>query len=52
MEQWLRDALAEEQGYIICPLATETYIHCDEKCESCQLYIDFRECLEDKEQTK
>lgn len=21
MEQWLRDALAEEMGYIICPLA-------------------------------
>lgn len=46
MEQWLRDALAEEQGYIICPLAPETYIHCDEKCERCEYYIDFRESLE------
>ena len=33
MEQWLRDALAEEQGYIICPLASETYTICNEKCE-------------------
>lgn len=46
MEQWLRDALAEEQGYIICPLTAETYTHCNEKCESCELYIDFRESLE------
>lgn len=45
MEQWLRDALAEEQGYIICPLAIDGYIHCDEKCENCELYIDFKEAL-------
>lgn len=48
MEQWLRDALAEEQGYVICPLAFETYTHCDEKCESCALYIDFKESLENR----
>ena len=41
MEQWLRDALAEEQGYIICPLALEAYTICDEKCEKCSNYIDF-----------
>ena len=46
MEQWLRDALAEEQGYVICPLAFETYIHCDEKCDDCDLYKDFKESLE------
>jgi hypothetical protein len=46
MEQWLRDALAEEQGYIICPLANETYTICDEKCETCNLYIDFKKWLE------
>lgn len=46
MEQWLRDALAEEQGYIICPLALETYTHCDENCEKCEHYIDFKESIE------
>ena len=52
MEQWLRDAIAEEQGYIICPLA-DGYIHCDEKCESCNLYIDFLESFKnEKEQNK
>lgn len=49
MEQWLRDALAEEQEYTICPLHYETYIHCDNKCESCPLYIDFKKFLENKE---
>ena len=47
MEQWLRDELAKEQGYVICPLAFETYIHCDEKCEKCDLYIDFVNYLEE-----
>lgn len=41
MEQWLRDALAEEQGYIICPLVYETYTHCNEKCEECDEYKEF-----------
>lgn len=45
MEQWLRDALAEEMGYTICPLHYETYIHCDNECEKCELYIDFKESL-------
>ncbi len=48
MDQWLRDALAEEQGYTICPLALETYTMCDNKCETCELYIDFKESLEGK----
>lgn len=46
MEQWLRDALAEEQGYVICPLRFETYTICDQKCEKCKDYIDFKESLE------
>ena len=41
MEQWLRDELAKEQGYTICPLVCDTYIHCDNKCEFCDYYIDF-----------
>ncbi len=48
MEQWLRDALAEEQGYIICPLAPETYVHCNEKCEECEYYIDFKKAVEER----
>ena len=48
MEQWLRDALAEEQGYIICPLDPETYTICDEKCESCEYYKDFLEALKER----
>lgn len=52
MEQWLRDALAEEQGYIICPLAVETYIHCDEKCNNCDYYIDFMKGIEEHERNK
>ena len=48
MEQWLRDALAEEQEYIICPIVCGGYVHCDEKCEKCDLYIDFMKGLENK----
>lgn len=52
MEQWLRDALAEEQGYIICPLVAGSYTHCNEKCESCELYIDFKEALQNNKNGK
>lgn len=44
-----RDDLAEEMGYVICPLAYETYTLCDEKCEKCKLNIDFIESLKNKE---
>lgn len=47
MEQWLRDALAEEEGYVICPLAPYQYIHCDEKCEKCEYDIEFRKWCEE-----
>lgn len=50
MEQWLRDALAEEQGYTICPLAFETYTLCDNKCDDCEYYIDFIEALKERNQ--
>lgn len=49
MEQWLRDALAEEQGYIICPLAPETYTICDKRCEECEYQKDFIEALEERD---
>lgn len=48
MEQWLKDALAEELGYIICPLRYETYTICNEDCENCEDYIDFIEALKEK----
>lgn len=46
MEQWLRDALAEEQGYTICPIQLETYTMCDNNCEECEDYIEFVKGLE------
>ena len=49
MEQWLKDALAEEQGYIICPLAPETYTICNEECEKCEYMKDFKEALKESE---
>lgn len=48
MEQWLRDALAEEQGYIICPITFEAYTICDQDCEHCEDYIDFKKGLEER----
>ena len=48
MEQGLRDALAEEQGDIICPLAPETYTICNEKCEECKYQKEFIEALEER----
>jgi len=48
MEQWLRDALAEEMGYTICPIRVETYTMCDNDCENCEDYIDFKKALEER----
>ena len=52
MEQWLRDALAEEQGYIICPLAPETYIICNEKCEEWEYNIEFKKSFRIEEENQ
>lgn len=49
MEQWLRDALAEEQGYVICPLVPYQYIQCDEKCDKCEYHIDFENYWKERE---
>lgn len=48
MEQWLRDALAEEMGYIICPISFPEYQHCDEKCLECDTYKEFTKYIEEK----
>ena len=45
MEEWLRDALAEEQGYTICPLSFGTYIHCNNNCDLCEDYIDLKKSI-------
>ena len=45
----LKDELAKEQGFVICPLSHETYIHCDKKCKTCELYIDLKISSENKE---
>lgn len=44
-----RDIIAEEMGYTICPLHYETYVHCDEKFEKCEQYIDFKKAIEESE---
>lgn len=43
MEQWL-----EEQGYVICPLAPETYIICYDKCEDCEYQKEFIKAREEQ----
>lgn len=48
MPDWLRDAIAEEQGYTICPLTFETYTMCDNNCEKCEYYIDFMKGLKER----
>ena len=48
MEQWLRDAIAEGQGYTICPLAPETYTLCNNKCDDCEYNIDFMQALKER----
>lgn len=47
MEQWLRDEIAKEQGYTICPLRIETYTMCDQKCEECEEHINYKKWLEE-----
>lgn len=47
MEQWLRDALAEEIGYTICPIRGETYTICNNDCDHCQDNINFIKDLEE-----
>ena len=37
-----RDDLAEEMGYTICPIMIETYTMCNNDCENCKDYIEFK----------
>lgn len=37
-----------KKGYITCPLAPETYIICDKKCEKCEYNIEFEKALKER----
>lgn len=41
-----RDDLLDEFGYTICPISFPEYQHCNEKCEECETYIEFKEGFE------
>lgn len=41
----LREEMFEESGLVICPISFPEYEYCDEKCEECQIYIDFKKSL-------
>lgn len=43
-----KDELAEEMGYIICPICFPEYVYCDEKCEECKEYIEFKNAVKEK----
>lgn len=43
MPDWLRDEIAMEQGYTICPLVWHTYIYCDNDCDNCATHKEFVE---------
>ena len=44
MNDEYREALAEEMGYIICPIVGD-YTICDENCELCEYYKGFVESV-------
>lgn len=47
-----RDYLLDEMGYTICPISFPEYQHCDEKCEECATYIEFKLGLDKIDNTK
>lgn len=40
--------LEEEMGYIICPICFPEYVYCDEDCEHCKEYIEFKSEMQSK----
>lgn len=44
----IRDELIEELGYTICPICFPEYVFCDQKCEKCEKYINFKKYYEKK----
>ena len=45
-----KDELAEEMGYTICPICFPEY--CNEDCEHCKEYIEFKQFYERKEKNR
>lgn len=43
-----KDELAKDMGYTICPICFPEYVYCDEKCNSCKEYIEFKNAVESK----
>lgn len=43
-----RDELADEMGYTICPICFLEYVCCDNDCDNCKEYIEFKQYLEGK----
>lgn len=41
-----RDDLLDEMGYTICPICCPEYVYCDNDCENCYHYKEFKERLE------
>lgn len=50
MDEYIREALLEEQGYTICPLCQPYQVTaCDRDCEQCEKAREFeRECERDR----
>ena len=43
-----KDELAEEMGYTICPICFPEYVYCNEDCEHCKEYIEFKSEMQSK----
>ena len=50
MNEDLIEALAEEQGYTVCPYSISPYVICDEDCDACPKDREFREGIEKEKQ--
>jgi len=41
MDDWIREELIRECGYVVCPLVVSGYALCDGICKLCDIYIEF-----------
>lgn len=46
MPDWVREALLKEQGYTLCPLCCPEWTLCDEKCDECEVNLEFEKNYE------
>ncbi len=47
-----KDELEDEKGYTICPICFPEYVYCNEDCEHCKEYIEFKQFYEKKEKNR